>query len=142
MGYAAGLVGLVALTVSDDYMAEEFYDTIRGYAATLRQERALAETDESTAKLLSREFICYDILDLVSGKCPVSIKPAMPIVKRNLSDTCWTDLEHNHNATKANRDVVSNNAVTVNEGIESVINMNAVVQAEEDTEFGKLLLRI
>ncbi|KAK3347641.1 hypothetical protein B0H65DRAFT_570678 [Neurospora tetraspora] len=111
MGYAAGLVGLVALTVSDDYMAEEFYDTIRGYAATLRQERALAETDESTAKLLSREFICYDILDLVS------------------------DLEHNHNATKANRDVVSNNAVTVNEGIESVINMNAVVQAEEDTEF-------
>ncbi|KAJ4395629.1 hypothetical protein N0V85_006481 [Neurospora sp. IMI 360204] len=109
MGYAAGLVGLVALTVTDDYMAEEFYDTIRGYAATLRQERTLAESDEVTAKLLSREFICYDILDVVS------------------------EMEHSHNATKI-KDVVSNNDIVVDQS-EVVINMNAVVHADEGNDF-------
>ncbi|EGO55179.1 hypothetical protein NEUTE1DRAFT_47138 [Neurospora tetrasperma FGSC 2508] len=113
-GYAVGLVGLTALNVSGDYTAQEFHDTIRDYAATLRKERALAETDENhemTAKLLSREFICYDMLDVVC------------------------ELQSNRSETKANKGIVSNNDMIVNKEDEVVINKNDIVHVDEDNEF-------
>ncbi|KAK3496174.1 hypothetical protein B0T13DRAFT_529312 [Neurospora crassa] len=65
-GYAGGMLGFFALFVDDSYTAEEFQGTIRGYLATLRQEIALAESDEVIAKLSSREVICHDILFVLS----------------------------------------------------------------------------
>lgn len=139
-GYAVGLVGLTALNVSGDYTSQEFHEAIHDYAATLRKERAVAETDENhemTAKLLSREFICYDMLEVVSGKCFLSIRPRMPFPDPNLSNTCWTELQSNRSETKANKGIVWTNDIIVDKGHEVVNNTNDVVQVSEESELGK-----
>ncbi|KAK3496173.1 hypothetical protein B0T13DRAFT_503272 [Neurospora crassa] len=113
-GYAVGLVGLTALTVSGDYTSQEFHEAIHDYAATLRKERAVAETGENhemTAKLLSREFICYDMLEVVC------------------------ELQSNRSETKANKGIVWNNDIIIDKGHEVVNNTNDVVQVSEESDF-------